>query len=296
MSAAGPVAVVTGATGVIGSTIVKRLLSRGMRIVAASRKSREADIDKVYGPGARGNVTARNVDVSDDAQARDLIAFTVETFGAVDLLVNAAGTYGAIGSVVDVAPKAWKAAFDTNLMGCYSCCHYAVPHMLKAKRGRIINVAGGGSTGPLDNFSCYAASKAALARFTDTLASELKGTGIVANAILPGSVDSAMQDQLIAAGERAGTWYPKMKQMRETGQGFASASLTADLVDFLQFGEGRALTGKLLSARYDGFATWAAGEIDAIASTELFSLRRMDVVTLLPIKNLKPGIERFAKK
>ncbi|MBV8444298.1 MAG: SDR family NAD(P)-dependent oxidoreductase, partial [Candidatus Dormibacteraeota bacterium] len=67
-------------------------------------------------------------------------------------------------------------------------CHYALPLFLHGKRGNIINVAGGGSTGPLDHFSCYAASKAALARFTDTLASELKGTGVTANAVHPGFV------------------------------------------------------------------------------------------------------------
>jgi 3-oxoacyl-[acyl-carrier protein] reductase len=296
MSAGGAVAVITGATGVIGSTLVRRLLARGMRVVAGARKSREADIVRLYGETAPGRVAARSVDVSHEGQARDLIAFAVDTFGSVDVLVNAAGTYGAIGAVVDVAPKAWKAAFDTNLMGCYSCCHYAVPHMLKAGRGSIINVAGGGSTGPLDNFSCYAASKAALARFTDTLANELKESGITANAILPGTVDSPMQDQLLAAGERAGVWYKKMKEFRDTSKGFVPVALTADLVEFLLFGRGAKLTGKLLSARYDGYSSWSAGELAAIAGTELFSLRRMDLPTLRPIFALDGGIEHFEKK
>jgi hypothetical protein len=105
-----------------------------------------------------------------------------------------------------------------------------------------------------------------------------------------------MQDQLLAAGARAGAWYPKMKEMRETGKGFAPVQLTAELVEFLLFGAGTALTGKLLSARYDGFAAWAPAEIDAILRTEMFSLRRMDLVTLGPIVSLEPGIERFEKK
>ncbi|HZQ74378.1 MAG TPA: SDR family oxidoreductase [Burkholderiales bacterium] len=295
MSAQG-VAVITGATGVIGSTIARRLLAHDMKVVAVARHAKGAQIERLFGEGATANVVLCDADVSDAEQVRELMAYTAGAFGRLDVLLNAAGTYGAIGSVLEVAPGTWKAAFDTNLMGCYSCCHFALPYMVAAKRGRIINVAGGGSTGPLDHFSCYAASKAALARFTDTLASEVKEMGIVANAILPGSVDSGMQDQLLAAGARAGAWYPKMKRMRETGEGFAAASLTADLVEFLLFGAGRVLSGKLLSARYDGFASWQAAEIEAIAATELFALRRMDLVTLKPIVSLEPGIGRFEKK
>ena len=159
--------------------------------------------------------------------------------------------------------------------------------MIEARCGSIINVAGGGSTGPLQNLSSYAASKAALVRLTDTIAQEVQSQGITVNAILPGAVDSAMQDQLLAAGERAGPWYPKIKELRDSGGGGVPATLTAQLVDFLLFGAGSSLTGKLISARYDRFASWNTDDIAKIAGSELFSLRRLDPVTLRPILKLE---------
>jgi 3-oxoacyl-[acyl-carrier protein] reductase len=267
-----------------------------MRVVAASRTARAGDAKASFGEAAGDRLWVREADVSDLRQAQTLIAFAEDSLGGIDVLVNAAGTYGAIGRVEDVSPDAWKAAFDINLMGCYSCCHHALRGMIAARRGRIVNVAGGGSTGPLENFSCYAASKAALARFTDTLAREVEPAGIMVNAILPGTVDSPMQDQLLAAGERAGGWYPKMKEMRESGKGFVPVSLTAELVDFLLFGAGRNLSGKLLSARYDGFGGWSEAEIAEVSSSELFTLRRMDIATLKSIFDIERGIQRFDKK
>lgn len=144
----------------------------------------------------------------------------------------------------------------TNDSKCIVCGSDDWEFKFHKVRGAIINVSGGGSTGPFNNFSCYAASKGALARFTDTIARELIASGIQVNAILPGTVDTPTWDQLLAAGERAGERYPKMKECRETGKGFVSADLTADLIEFLVFGAGRNLTGKLLFARFEGFAFW----------------------------------------
>lgn len=277
-------AVVTGASGSIGRAIIGALLRNGVRIVAASRSiSGLEQITRQHFPQAGEQVLLKETDVRIAEEAKELIEYAVEALGGVDVLVNAAGIYGSIGVVRDIPPIEWRNALETNLMGTYHCCYYALRHMVPARKGRILNVAGGGSTGPLENLSSYAVSKAGVVRLTDTLAAEVRGEGIRVNAILPGAVDSAMQDQLLLAREKAGPWYGKIKALRESGSGGVSAALTGHLAEFLLFGAGSDLTGKLISARYDRFQEWSRGEVELIAQTEIYTLRRLDPATLKPL-------------
>jgi 3-oxoacyl-[acyl-carrier protein] reductase len=278
------VAVVTGASGTIGRAIIARLIARGMRIVAASRSISRLEQIERHVPGAKGRVLIKETDVRNAEEARDLIDFGERECGRIDILVNGAGSYGSIGLVRDVPPVEWKNAIETNLYGTYNCCYFALRHMIPAAGGRIINISGGGSTGPLENLSSYAVSKVGIVRLTDSLAQEVAGSGIRVNAILPGAIDSPMQDQLLLAGDKAGPWYPKIKALRDSGAGGISADLTGELVEFLTFGKGRNLTGKLLSARYDAFQRWSEQEVELIATSEMFSLRRLDPATLKPIQ------------
>jgi NAD(P)-dependent dehydrogenase (short-subunit alcohol dehydrogenase family) len=90
----------------------------------------------------------------------------------------------------------------------------------------------------LENLSSYAVSKAGMVRLTDSLAQEVKGSSIRVNAILPGAVDSPMQDQLLLAKDKAGPWYEKIKALRDSGSGGISADPTGELVEFLTSGLG----------------------------------------------------------
>lgn len=138
---------------------------------------------------ARGGFTvavAAHADI--ELTQPDSVREYLERFDRIDLLVNAAGTYGAIGTVRDVSPQSWAQAVDVNLMGVYATCHYALPRL--ARRGHIINIAGGGR-GPQQLRSGYVAAKSALWRFTETLAAEEPGLCI--NAIAPGPMESRMQ-------------------------------------------------------------------------------------------------------
>lgn len=277
------VAVITGASGTIGRAITARLLAHDSVIVAASRSITRLEQMVRDFPEARKRIVIREADVRNVEETRDLIQFAIGEFGRLDLLVNGAGSYGSIGLVRDVPPIEWKNAIETNLYGTYNCCYFALRYMMPAKSGCIINIAGGGSTGPLENLSSYAVSKAGIVRLTDSIAQEVRAISIRANAILPGAVDSPMQDQLLLAKDKAGPWYEKIKTLRDSGSGGISAAPTGELVDFLAFGAGKDLTGKLISARYDRFQSWTADEVRKIASSEMFSLRRLDSSTLKPI-------------
>lgn len=156
----------------------------------------------------------------------------------IDLLVNAAGSYGAIGTVRDIAPQDWAKAIDINLAGVYACCHHALKVM--PVDGHIINIAGGGR-GPMPMRSGYAAAKSALWRFTETLAAE--EVHLHVNAIAPGPMDSGIQNAVIDIPAR---WADQVRVMRASGAGAVPVGNTLRTLDFiLENGP----TGQLFFAR-----------------------------------------------
>ena len=93
------------------------------------------------------------------------------------MLVNNAGIYGPEGLVEEVAWDEWEQAVRVNLFGSVLCCRAVLPHFRANGYGKIIQLSGGGATSPLPRLSAYAASKAAIVRFAETLADELEGRG-----------------------------------------------------------------------------------------------------------------------
>jgi NAD(P)-dependent dehydrogenase (short-subunit alcohol dehydrogenase family) len=150
------------------------------------------------------------------------------------------------------------------------------------RQGKVILLGGGGATAPLPNFSSYAASKAAVVRLADTLAEELKPLNVQVNVMAPGLVDTRLQDEVLAAGDRAGPLLDKIKKARETGAGAVSPDVAASLAVFLASPASGKLTGKLIAAPYDPWREWA-GKADELNATPLYTLRRLDPFTIKPL-------------
>lgn len=196
-----PIAVVVGA-GVIGKAIGNHLSSKGYSVTYAGHP------------------------LTDVRFTGDVRLFLSKLQG-IDILVNAFGTYGAIGMVGEVPPDDWRDAIEVNLIGTYRVMHFALPRM--AGGGHIINLAGGGAMTPVERLSSYGCSKAALVRLTETAAQEYPHLFI--NAISPGPVDSPMQNRLLAAGDRAGPWYGRILALREKGEGAVLIENTLGVID-----------------------------------------------------------------
>lgn len=185
---------ITGGTEGLGKALVKVFLRAGHDVDTCSRKH---DYDFVSEMSAyrkfpeTQRIAWHRCDVS---RADDVENFVDHvTHGRhIDVVINNAGIYGPRGATENLSAAEWRRAIEINLFGPLYVCQHIVPHFKKQKHGRIINVSGGGATKPMPGRSAYAASKAALVRFTETLALELRPYDIEVNAVAPGVLPTRM--------------------------------------------------------------------------------------------------------
>jgi 3-oxoacyl-[acyl-carrier protein] reductase len=277
------VAVIVGAGRGIGEAIALRFAAEGAKLVLAARTASELQAVTELVNARSGTANFVVADVTAPPEVASLVQKSIELFGRIDILVNAAGTYGPIGRAWEVDAKEWENTFSANLFGPFLMCQSVLPHMIRAGRGKVINFSGGGATSPLCRFSAYGVSKAAVVRLTETLAEEVKEFNIQVNAIAPGAVDTKLQDSVLAAGERAGDLLQRIHRLRETGEGGTPREIPADLAVFLASDDSRDLTGRLISAPNDKWESWTDERIAQVMSKPWFTLRRMDPFTLRPL-------------
>lgn len=186
----GKVAVVTGSAVGMGRAIAVALARQGARVTVNYSKSiddAQETARLITDAGGRALLVQANVAV--DAEARLLIARTVEEFGRLDVLVNNAGITRFIPfkDLDDVPDEAWNALYDVNVKGAFSCARAAAPHMRKQGAGSIINIASTSGLRPAGSSIPYAVSKAAMIHLSACLAKAM-GPQIRVNAVAPGFV------------------------------------------------------------------------------------------------------------
>lgn len=191
----------------------------------------------------------------------------------IDVLINAAGVQGPIGRFENVDPDAWARTIHVNLIGSAYLLRWVLPGMISRKFGRIVMFSGGGAVSPRPRFSAYAASKAGVVRLAETLAAEVQPFGITINSVAPGAINTRMLDEVITAGEGAGSEFEAAVERRQNGGD--DLRRTCDLVLFLAVDAARGLTGKLVSAQHDAWETWE-GRGSELNKTDLLTLRRVN--------------------
>ena len=149
-----------------------------------------------------------------------------------------------------------------------------LPYFKQRRYGKIIQLSGGGATNPLPRISAYAVSKAAIVRFAETLAEEVRGLGIDVNAIAPGALNTGMLDEILAAGEEkvGAEFYEKSLRQKESGG--APLSRGANLAVFLASSKSDGITAKLISAIWDDWENWG-DSLDILNSSDVYTLRRI---------------------
>ncbi len=175
----GRCAIVTGGLIGIGAAIVKRLEASGARV-------------RVWDVGDQSDP----VDVTDLKTIERATAKALAEFEKIDILVNNAGIAGPTKPVVEYPVDEWKRVIDIDLNGPFLCCRAVVPHMVKAKYGRIVNIASIAGKEGNPNAAAYAAAKGGVIAFTKALGKELARTGVLVNCITPAAAQTAILDQV----------------------------------------------------------------------------------------------------
>jgi NAD(P)-dependent dehydrogenase (short-subunit alcohol dehydrogenase family) len=180
----GRVALVTGATGGIGSDLAAALGRAGARVgVAGRRGSRALSIVEAI-RAAGGEASPIDLDLTDRSSIEAAVVRVVETFGRIDILVNNAGL-GTNHDAIDATEAEWDELFAVNVRGLFFACQSAARHMLAQGSGRIINMASQAGVVGIRRHAAYSASKAAVIGLTRVLALEWAPHGITVNAVAP---------------------------------------------------------------------------------------------------------------
>jgi NAD(P)-dependent dehydrogenase (short-subunit alcohol dehydrogenase family) len=247
---AGQVALVTGGGRGIGRGVALELTRAGARVAVAARSR-----DQVEATAAEIGGLAIEADVSDRAAVERMVATTEEELGPIDLLVANAGIALWEEKAWEIEPEDWWHVLEVNTLGVYLCCRTVIPGMIERGGGRIVNVASGAAYLPGSTSTAYAASKAAVHRFSETLARQLEPHGIPVFSISPGLVRTDL------IGDQFGDDAP-----------WTPPELAPQLVRALASGRLDALSGRYLHAEHDDVDDVAA-RAEQIVADDLNAIR-----------------------
>jgi len=273
----GKQAIITGANQGLGLEIARKFVLAGADLMLCARndsmlQDARSELARIASVGQK--VVAQVVDVSVDSDVQDVVAQTLKQLGGCHILVNNAGVYGPKGEIESVDWVAWMKAIEINVYGSVLMSRAVLPHFKAQGYGKVIQLSGGGATNPLPRISAYAVSKAAIVRYAETLAEEVRGTGIDVNSIAPGALNTRMLEEILQAGpEKVGrAFYERAVKQKEIGG--SPLDKGADLALFLASSASDGITGKLISAVWDAWEHWS-DHLSELSSSDVYTLRRI---------------------
>jgi NAD(P)-dependent dehydrogenase (short-subunit alcohol dehydrogenase family) len=209
----GQVVVVAGGTGGLGNAVSLAFLKEDAKVVVTYRNPEEfAALKRAAGAKAAA-LEGSMVDVTDERVTGEFVGGVLSRHGRVDALVNTVGGYAGGVKLWELETKVFDTMLSLNLRSGYALARAVVPAMLKQRHGSIVNVAAKAAFDHGAGASAYAASKAAAVAMMDSLAADVKGTGVRVNSILPSIIDTAVNRQAMPNADFA-TW-PKPEEIAE---------------------------------------------------------------------------------
>ena len=186
----GKLALVSGGTGGLGRAVTLAFLQEGARVAVPYFHQKEFDDLKATASEHAAGLEGQSIDVTDEAAVRVFIDGVLAKHGRLDVLVNTVGGYAGGLKLWEMDAKVFDRMLQLNLRSGFALSRAAVPAMLKQGHGAIVNVAAKAAVDHAAGASAYASSKAAAVALMDSLAADLKGTGVRVNSILPSIIDT----------------------------------------------------------------------------------------------------------
>ena len=189
MEMKGKVVLITGGAGALGQTVVPAFVSAGASVILGD-----------LNPAQVAGVTALKADFTDQTQVRSLVDEVIRISGRLDALINLVGGV-ATGRLIETEVSLWQRMFTMNLTSAFLLSQAVLPSMLQRGQGRMVHVAARAALEPFPGATAYIVSKAALIGLVRTLSSELEGSGVTVNAVLPSTIDTPANRRAMPAAD-----------------------------------------------------------------------------------------------
>jgi NAD(P)-dependent dehydrogenase (short-subunit alcohol dehydrogenase family) len=240
--------VVTGGARGLGRALAEAYAAQKSPVVIADVLEAELAETAAQLRSAGAQVIAVRADVTNEADVRSLAERAIGAFGGVHVLVNCAGTQKAIGPIWEVQPAVWLGDVHVSLLGAFLCSRAFIGNMRQARGGYILNICGAGTERMYPYLSAYCAAKAALMRFTESVAFEVKDDGVKVFGVFPGAVRSGITLNVLTSPEGK-KWDPDFAAKFPRWE--VPPQRAAELCLRLTSGRADALSGRFFSISYD---------------------------------------------
>lgn len=269
-----PWVAITGASRGLGAFLSNSFWMRGWNIALIARNRNEL-LQLFNRMPKRLNQRAIffQCDLSSPDQVNLLVKKITDQLPRLDTLINNAAIHGPVGPLLKNDLILWQKAIQVNLMSPVTLCHGLTNFIADSGGGSIINISGGGATSPRANFSAYSSTKAALVRFSETLAQEV-WPYVRVNCIAPGAMKTRLLEEVIASGKIIAGVNEFNVAEKVFAQDGTSMDRVAELALFLASDFSRDITGKLVSALWDKWEEWPK-HIEELQASDIYTLRRI---------------------
>ncbi len=270
--------IITGASEGLGFEIAKRFIENNANLIICS-----SNYKKIKSAFYRLNKDLKyyqkiyfyKIDLSQEKEVYKFVKFTKNKFKKIDCLINNAAMLGPMGKLEDLDWKKFKKTIQVNFLSPALIIKLLLPIFKKQKKGKIIQIAGGGSSSPSILRNPYAASKAGIVRLVENISEELKllKLNVQINSVSPGVMNTKMFKKIIIKGKKI-LGNKMIRELNKKNNNKTDYNKIVELIFFLSSNFSKEITGKNISANWDNWKIWN-NNINKIKKSDLYTIRRI---------------------